>query len=683
MKKTITLTTLSLATSILLVGCGGGASDIVNKQTQMAGDRETGYFIDSPVEGLEYQTESGDKGVTDKYGRFSYKAGEKVQFKIGKLLLGEVSPDDEGLVTPATLAENNETLKVQFLRVFQALDSDENASNGITIPKEVVESLSKLPKEEHIAKVAKDDTLLSIDKTLADKLDEDYDGHIDVNKTKAETHFNDSIDKWKSGHKPDKDTKEEHKTDNDNNNSKEHTKDAQKDKNEHNKTKYSGAFDINNYPKTQNLTQEIKDALAYMGNEERLAYDIYINLYNYHTKNSKDTIKQLQNIALRSETKHIKVVQGLVKRYNIKSEDLTNIDNPISNSPISQEKMPSGKYDIAKIQELYDSLYAKGIESKQDALEVGCMVEVTDINDLNKYINYATESNATDILNGFEFLRAGSYKHYWAFDKGLKSMGISEGCCSLGDDYCHLEYPKNSSSVKEPDNDEHKNGQNQGGHNNDNNGTKQGHQNGQIGNNGNSKNHNGKDNEQDQDKQNSGNIDNNGTKQGHQNAQEQGNTNGQDSDKIDNNGNTQKRDNAKEQNDADSNDQNQSDKQKYNNDNLKGDDKSQENEQSHDNDENSDNNATKQGQKNTKNQDKTNGQDSDKIDNNGNTQNSDDEQDDAEKDSNYQKQENTQKQDKTKEQNSDKIDNKDNTKKSNKNKEQTNTTDKNTQKDNI
>jgi len=203
----------------------------------------------------------------------------------------------------------------------------------------------------------------------------------------------------------------------------------------------SGSFDINQFSKTQELTQELKDALAYMGNEERLAYDVYMNLYDYHSANSGVQIRQFQNIATRSEVRHIKTVQDLVRRYNLSADDLTIVVNPVANSSITQESMPRGQYDVPKIQELYNTLYAKGIQSQQDALEVGCMVEVTDINDLNEYIGYAQSANATDVLEGFKFLREGSYNHYWAFDSGLKNMGISEGCCSLGDDYCHPEYP--------------------------------------------------------------------------------------------------------------------------------------------------------------------------------------------------------------------------------------------------
>lgn len=109
--------------------------------------------------------------------------------------------------------------------------------------------------------------------------------------------------------------------------------------------------------------------------------------------------------------------------------DFTNVDKTIvEENNMSATNMPSGVYDIQKIQELYDTLYSLGINSQEDALKVGCMVEVTDINDLDEYIKQAKESNATDITAAFEVLRDGSYNHYWAFDKALKNIGAANGC---------------------------------------------------------------------------------------------------------------------------------------------------------------------------------------------------------------------------------------------------------------
>jgi hypothetical protein len=131
--------------------------------------------------------------------------------------------------------------------------------------------------------------------------------------------------------------------------------------------------------------------------------------------------------------------------------------------------MPSGQYDIPAIQGLYDVLYAKGIDSQKDALEVGCMVEVTDINDLDRYITMAEESNATDVVDAFTVLRNGSYSHYWGFDKGLKNLDIADGCCSLGVvdgvDYCHSDYPQEEhgdGNGQESSNSEHGQGNGQG-----------------------------------------------------------------------------------------------------------------------------------------------------------------------------------------------------------------------------
>ncbi len=191
------------------------------------------------------------------------------------------------------------------------------------------------------------------------------------------------------------------------------------------------------------LSEELANTISYMGNEERLAYDVYNKLY------SEWGTKQFTNIATKSEYKHITAVQQLVQKYKMSDDaSFTNIDLPAlgyMNTPI--EDMKAGTYDIAKIQNLYDDLVAKGSVSEIEALKVGCIVEVTDIDDLDKYLKMAKDSNATDVEEVFNFLRDGSYNHYWAFNKGLTKKGISDGCCTLGTvdgvNYCHPEYPQN------------------------------------------------------------------------------------------------------------------------------------------------------------------------------------------------------------------------------------------------
>jgi len=180
------------------------------------------------------------------------------------------------------------------------------------------------------------------------------------------------------------------------------------------------------------LTEDQKYSLAYMWHEEKLAKEIYLELNKIHPA------QQLENIATKSEVKHIARVQELVEAYDI---NITNLaDYEVNYSVEELSSMPVGVFAVPEIQDLYNTLYDLGIASKQSALEVGCMVEVVDINDLDKFI--VTAGNNQYLIDAFTFLRDGSYTHYWAFDNGLKNMGVTDGCCSLGSEYCHPEYPQ-------------------------------------------------------------------------------------------------------------------------------------------------------------------------------------------------------------------------------------------------
>ncbi len=190
------------------------------------------------------------------------------------------------------------------------------------------------------------------------------------------------------------------------------------------------------------LSQELTNTLSFMGNEERLAYDVYNTLYK------EWGTKQFTNIATKSEYKHITAVQGLVQKYKLNDDaNFTNVDLPaLGYMTTAVEDMNAGTYDISEIQKLYDDLVAQGSTSEIEALKVGCIIEVVDVNDLDRDIELAEKEKATDVVTVFNFLRDGSYNHYWAFDKGLKKKGVSDGCCSLGTidgvNYCHPEYPK-------------------------------------------------------------------------------------------------------------------------------------------------------------------------------------------------------------------------------------------------
>jgi hypothetical protein len=172
------------------------------------------------------------------------------------------------------------------------------------------------------------------------------------------------------------------------------------------------------------LSDAQKESLLFMYNEEKMARDLYVSL------NALNPIKTLENIALRAEQTHMEMVYELITKYDLDTQNLT--------------ELAPNEFSNAAVQNLYDALYERGAPSLQASLEVGCMVEVTDINDLN--VHLAEVQGIEDLEAVFENLRAGSYTHYWAFDTALKNMGVSEGCCSLGDDFCKTsqEYPQTS-----------------------------------------------------------------------------------------------------------------------------------------------------------------------------------------------------------------------------------------------
>ena len=439
MKKTLTLGTLSFAVATLLVGCGSSSSS--ETPATSTPETSTGYFIDSAVANVEYNTTSGVSGTTDKFGRFQYKEGDQVKLYIGNLLLGEASPTEEGLVTPKALSNSDAEKEALLLRLLQSLDADNNASNGIIIPPSVVTALEGI--EETSMEENNESSLIDVfDTALTNNqlgLDTDFDGQIDVSEDDAKNHANESEQAWDEGERPDAGHEDEPLNDEngdshgnggkDNNNSETH---GNGEENNSTETSHGDDFNLSTYPMST-LTPALKDTLSYMGNEERLAYDVYHNLYTYHVTESATEVKQLKNISEKSEIKHIGMVQDLVNRYNLNAEDFSNVIDGLALRDKNVSEMPSGEYDVPAIQNLYNILYAKGVASTTEALMVGCMVEVTDVNDLDKYILLAKESNASDIVDSFDILRKGSYNHYWAFDKGLKNAGVANGCFVEGD----------------------------------------------------------------------------------------------------------------------------------------------------------------------------------------------------------------------------------------------------------
>lgn len=371
------------AASLLMVGCSGGGDSTTTTDASA-----TGYVVDSAVQNLDYDcvADNDMDKKTGANGAFTCRNMNQVRFRIGELVLGEISglPQD-GYVLPQDIAGVNreavtDTKVTAMAQLLQSLDEDGDLTNGIQIPEET----KALFDNEHFTEANL----------------EHYRSQASValrTETEAQEHLRETMRNMTAGGN-------------------------------------GTGVDLSQYP-LSNLTDAQKYTIAYMWNEEKLAKDLYIEL------NLIYPTQQLENIGTRSEPMHQALVEDLVERYDLNITNLVDYKENYSEEEL--RAFASGEFGVQEIQDLYDTLYAEGKASQQAALEVGCKVEVTDVEDLLEEIAIAEEVDAQDLIAVWNVLLSGSYNHYWAFDTGLKNMGIADGCCSLGDAYCHPEYPQN------------------------------------------------------------------------------------------------------------------------------------------------------------------------------------------------------------------------------------------------
>lgn len=144
------------------------------------------------------------------------------------------------------------------------------------------------------------------------------------------------------------------------------------------------------YTESDAISQEEAAGLIFMREEEKLARDVYLTLYN------EWGLRVFQNIAS-SEQKHTDSVKGLL--------DLYGISDPVTDDTI-------GVFTNPDLQALYDQLVEQGSASLSDALLVGTAIEEIDILDLQEYL---AETDDPNISMVYDNLMHGSYNHLRAF----------------------------------------------------------------------------------------------------------------------------------------------------------------------------------------------------------------------------------------------------------------------------
>lgn len=147
---------------------------------------------------------------------------------------------------------------------------------------------------------------------------------------------------------------------------------------------------------TDDLSAEEAAALAYMREEEKLAHDVYVKLYEVWG------LPIFQNIS-QSEQTHTDSVKVLLDRYGL--------TDPATGT--------MGVFTHPDLQTLYNDLVAQGSESLSAALKVGAAIEEIDILDLQTRL---AQTDQADIQQVYTNLLAGSENHLRAFTTTLKNQ---------------------------------------------------------------------------------------------------------------------------------------------------------------------------------------------------------------------------------------------------------------------
>jgi hypothetical protein len=149
------------------------------------------------------------------------------------------------------------------------------------------------------------------------------------------------------------------------------------------------------------LSENEQSSLLFMREEEKLARDVYDDLY------IKWSARIFENISS-SEQTHMDAILVLLNRYNL--------EDPAGGKE-------SGIFVNSDIQQLYDDFTQDGQKSSIDALKVGAAIEEIDIIDLKDALDSFVDNQ--DIEWVYDNLMKGSVNHLRSFVKNLANQGVS------------------------------------------------------------------------------------------------------------------------------------------------------------------------------------------------------------------------------------------------------------------
>ncbi|MCB9224971.1 MAG: DUF2202 domain-containing protein [Crocinitomicaceae bacterium] len=157
------------------------------------------------------------------------------------------------------------------------------------------------------------------------------------------------------------------------------------------------------------LSDEEKQDLMFLREEEKLARDVYLHSFDEYGVNI------FKNIA-NSEQSHMDEMLSVITYFGL-------VD------PAHSER---GVFNDPELQELYNQLVTQSDISLVEAYKVGATIEDLDINDLN---NCESRTSVSTILDAYEFLECGSRNHLRQYYGKLQEQGVSYAPQYISVDY--------------------------------------------------------------------------------------------------------------------------------------------------------------------------------------------------------------------------------------------------------
>lgn len=150
----------------------------------------------------------------------------------------------------------------------------------------------------------------------------------------------------------------------------------------------------------EDLTAAERSGILFMREEEKLARDVYLYLYDIHS------IRTFMNIS-KSEQAHMDAILYLI--------DTLNLVDPVGENP-------PGVFQNEELQQLYSELIERGSEGREEALRVGALIEEVDIIDLRSELEENAENE--EVVRVYSNLCRASENHLRAFVGVLRLYDI-------------------------------------------------------------------------------------------------------------------------------------------------------------------------------------------------------------------------------------------------------------------